>query len=114
MLSPQTARKLALALPEAEEHDHFGSPSFRIRGKIFAQLSSAEKQDKRAILKLAVTDQTALILSDPETFSSVPQWGQYGWTYVRLDSADAGVFADLLRQAWRRVAPKRLVASQER
>src|ERR1700730_13866301 len=32
------ARKLALSLPEADEQDHHGRPSFRVAGKIFATL----------------------------------------------------------------------------
>src|SRR5690349_7953723 len=35
-------RKLALALPEAVEQDHFGRPSFRVRGRIFATLPDSE------------------------------------------------------------------------
>ncbi len=108
MLSPQTARKLALSLPEAEERDHFGSPSFRIGGKIFAQISAGKAGEKRAILKLSLADQTALAMSDPDTFASVPQWGRHGWTYVSLQSVVPAVFEDLLRKSWRHVAPKKL------
>ncbi len=38
MVSPEQARQLALALPEAIEQDHHGRPSFRVGGKIFATL----------------------------------------------------------------------------
>ncbi|MEO6968842.1 MAG: MmcQ/YjbR family DNA-binding protein [Rhodanobacteraceae bacterium] len=107
------ARKLALSLPEAEERDHFGSPSFRVKGNIFAQLSATGKAEQRATLKLPLADQTALILSDLEVFSSVPQWGKHGWTYVRLDGMDATAFKSLLRQAWALVAPKKLTQFSE-
>jgi hypothetical protein len=110
MLSWQAARKFALSLPEAEERDHFGSPSFRVQGKIFAQLSAEDKDEKRAIVKLAVADQSALIMSDPDTFLSVPQWGRHGWTYVLLATANAAMFKDLLWRSWCLVAPKKLSA----
>ena len=113
MLTFDAARKLALSLPEVEEKDHFGSPSFRIRGKIFAQLSAPDKDELRAILKLSVADQTALSLSDPEVFSSVPAWGRHGWTCVQLDGIDAPTFGGLLRTAWMLVAPKKLAASSK-
>ena len=80
MTSWKAAHKLALSLPESEERDHFGSPSFRVKGKIFAQLSSQGKSERRALVKLSAADQAALIMSAPETFSSVPQWGS-----ARLD-----------------------------
>ncbi len=111
MLAWQAAKKLALSLPEAEERDHFGSPSFRVRGKIFAQLSAVGESEARAVLKLPLADQTALVLADPQTFALIPQWGRHGWTYARLDGLDAALFADLLRKSWRQVAPKKLAAA---
>ena len=38
MISPDEARGIALALPEAVEQDHHGRPSFRVGGKILATL----------------------------------------------------------------------------
>ena len=37
-ITPNDARRLALALPEAVEQDHHGRPAFRVGGKIFATL----------------------------------------------------------------------------
>jgi hypothetical protein len=58
MITLEIVRELALALPEVEEHDHWGRPSFRIRGKIFATLWPAEQ---RAMLKLPLAEQAALL-----------------------------------------------------
>jgi len=33
MLDCETVRELALTLPEVEEHDHWGRPSFRVSGE---------------------------------------------------------------------------------
>src|SRR5258708_40046914 len=38
----QEVRRLALALPEAVEQEHWGNPSFRISGKIFATVPDAQ------------------------------------------------------------------------
>lgn len=109
MISREAAHNLALSLPEAEERDHFGSPSFRVKGKIFAQLSSRESNERRALVKLPPADQTALIMSAPETFSSVPQWGHHGWTHIQLATIEPSLLHTLLLQSWRLVAPKKLV-----
>lgn len=45
MISPDEARAEALALPGAVEQDHHGRPSFRVGGKIFATLWSAERMN---------------------------------------------------------------------
>jgi hypothetical protein len=37
-VTPDEARGLALALPEAVEQDHHGRPSFRVGGKLVAGL----------------------------------------------------------------------------
>jgi hypothetical protein len=100
-------RALALALPEAEEHDHFGRPSFRVRGKIFATVLEA---DGRTNLKLPREEHEALVASDPETFGTVT-WGALIRTSVRLDRVDPAELAELVEEAWRGVAPKRLVSA---
>jgi hypothetical protein len=106
MLDCTTVRELALALPEVEEHDHWGRPSFRVKGKIFATLWPDEQ---RAMLKLPPAEQDALIMLDPETFSAVPgTWGQRGSTYVELQTVERPAFQAALKTAWRGVAPKQL------
>jgi hypothetical protein len=106
-MEPEDLRALALALPEAEEHDHFGRPSFRVRGKIFATLLVDER---RTNLKLPREEHEALVASDPETFGTVT-WGSLIRTSVRLDRVDPAELAELVEEAWRTVAPKRLVAA---
>ncbi len=99
-------RALALSLPEAQEVDHFGKPSFRVRGKIFATLWVKEE---RAVLKLSLEEQDSLSQAQPTIFAVTP-WGHQGWTSVELARVDAALFKELLLGAWRRVAPKRVVA----
>jgi hypothetical protein len=38
MVTTDEVRSLALSLPEAVEHDHWGKPSFRVQNKIFVVL----------------------------------------------------------------------------
>ncbi len=106
MIDASNARKLALSLPEAEEQDHRGHPSFRVRGKIFATLWPDEQ---RAVVKLPVADQAALVGGDPKAFS-LNAWSRQGWTNVDLKHVSASQLAALLGLAWSQVAPKKLVA----
>lgn len=105
MISREQARGLALALPEAVEHDHHGRPSFRIAGKIFATQWDEDHMnvmlDEGGILT-AVQDQ-------PETCEEV-WWGKrLAAVRVDLRRADAELLEDLLTDAWERKAPKRLL-----
>jgi hypothetical protein len=109
----QAAHDLAMSLPDAQERDHFGSPSFRVGGKIFAQLSAPDHQPARALVKLSSADQAALKMTDTQTFSSEPSWGRHGWTHVALATVDASMLHDLLWQSWRLVATKKAVAAYQ-
>jgi hypothetical protein len=101
-------RALALALPGVEERDHMGAPSFRVAGKIFAQLADAQAT---GLVKMSLAEQDALRESDPDRFWVPPHWSKFGWTYVRLADTDIAQLRDLLERSWSLVAPKKLVAA---
>jgi hypothetical protein len=109
MTTTDNFRKLALALPEAEERDHRGHPSFCVRGKIFATLWPAEL---RGVLKLAAQDQADLIRTHSKAFS-LNAWSKQGWTDLHLEHVTATECKQLLEEAWRHVAPKKLVKSHD-
>ncbi len=98
---------MALALPETEERDHMGSPSFRVAGKIFAQLSADEDV---ALLKLSLADQDERVLTRAGSFWLPEHWSKFGWTYLRIADVDPNELRTLLEGSWRAVAPKKLGA----
>ena len=107
MSAVHMVRRYALALPEAEEHDHWGKPSFRVGGRIFATLHARER---RAVVKLTRGDQAMSSALRPKAYAPVPSWGHQGWTFVALDAVDGSELRAVLTLAWRTVAPKRLLA----
>jgi len=100
-LTQADARRIALALPEAEEGAHMGHADFRVRNKIFASLP----RRGQVAMKVAPENLDALVRSDPETFKDV--WGGR-WLGVNLDRVSRPVLRDLLEDAWRMTAPKGL------
>jgi hypothetical protein len=111
-------RKLCLALPEAHEVEAWGEPTFRVRNKLFAMYAAAGNHHgtgRPAVwCKAAPGNQTLMIKAAPSRFFVPPYVGPSGWIGVWLDgAADWDELADLLRDAYRLVAPKRLVASLE-
>ena len=104
-------RRIALALPEAEERLTWETDiTFRVRDKIFA--IGGEGAD-RVSIKASLETQAELIDLDPETFASSAYVGRFGWVTVDLDRVDPAVLSGLIREAWRRTAPKRLAATLE-
>ena len=105
MSNVHSLRRIALSLPEAYEQDHFGGPSWRVAKKIFA---SCSPEKNRATLKLDRGQQMILFEVRPETFSPAV-WGALVWTYVELDRIEDDELAELVKLAWRQVAPKALL-----
>jgi hypothetical protein len=106
MASFESIRTMALALPEAVEMDHYGFPSFRVAGKIFATL---RREPVKLMVKLDTEDQRNLTEGHPGIIAPVPgYWGRKGSTFVDYAKADDELVSSLLRMAWAGVAPKRL------
>ena len=111
-------RKLALALPEAHEVEAWGAPTFRVRDKLFAMYAAEgnHHHDGRPAVwvKAAAGNQDLMVRAAPERFFVPPYVGKSGWVGVFLDGApDWPEVAELLRDAWRLTAPKRLLARHE-
>ena len=102
-------RRMALALPEAVEASHMDHPDFRVRKKIFATLGYPDT--RFGTIMLSPQDQDFLIRDRPKAFVPAPgAWGRAGSTSVLLRLAPRKAVAVALEAAWRRRAPKKLVA----
>ncbi|HVM85682.1 MAG TPA: MmcQ/YjbR family DNA-binding protein [Candidatus Binatia bacterium] len=101
-------RKICLALPEAEEKEAWGDPTFRVKDKIFAM----EKRGDGRIsvwFKAPPGSQAVLIGADPASFFRPPYVGHKGWVGMRLDAKpDWKEVAALIRRSYALTAPKKL------
>jgi hypothetical protein len=103
----KAARKIALSLPGATEGDHFGRPSFRVRGRIFTTVP--DPRHLNVFVEPLEVD--GVVQLDPETFAPV-MWGkEVRGAQVNLPLASPDMVRDLMTAAWRRKAPKRLTVS---
>src|ERR1700730_10586962 len=90
------ARALALALPEAQERDHHGRPSFRVGGRVFAALWDPGHMN-------VMVDELGIrtyVERDPQRYAEV-WWGKrLAAVRVRLELVDAAELGELLADAW--------------
>lgn len=102
-------RAIALALPEVEERLTWETDiTFRVRDKIFAIGGEGATS---VSIKASLETQAELLDLDPATFAKSAYVGRFGWITVDLERVDPALLESLLREAWRRSAPKKLASA---
>jgi hypothetical protein len=105
-------RKICLALPEATERSSHGEASFFV-GKQFVSVDDHHHGADRLAFWCAAPPgvQEEMIAENPAQFFRPPYVGHRGWLGVRIDlDPDWAEIAEIVREAYRQVAPKRLLA----
>jgi hypothetical protein len=102
---------IAKALPEVEESTSYGTPSLKVKGKGFARLRS--EAEGGLMLMCQLDEKEALLASGDPAFYTTPHYDGYGSILVDLDRVDPAQLRELIEEAWRERAPKRLRAAFE-
>ena len=109
-------RAFCLGLPGTHEKEtwgdaeHAGDITFRVKDKIYLITG---QQGGSASIRTDKAQQTDLIAAFPDAVFVAPYVGRFGWVKVQLDRLDRGILEEVIRSAWRRTAPKALVADAE-
>jgi hypothetical protein len=106
-------RRICLALPETYEKIAWGSPTFRVKkGKIFAMFGEDHHADGRIALWCPAPRgaQPILVETEPKRFFVPPYVGPAGWIGIILAEVGDRRLAELVRDAFLVVAPKKLAA----
>jgi hypothetical protein len=101
-------RAIALSLPETEERPSYGTPGFRVKDRLFARIR------EEGVLLVRCADESEkefLLRADPGKFFTTPHYDGHASVLVRLSAVDRDELAELLTEAWRVRAPKRLAES---
>jgi hypothetical protein len=109
----ERVRKLCLALPEVTERSSHGEATWFVQDKRVLASMSDQHHDDRVGLVCPAADgaQEILVATQPHKFYRPPYVGGAGWIGVYLDvpEVDWAEIADLLVDAYRLVAPAKLV-----
>ena len=98
---------IGLRLPEVEVSTWFGTPSLKVRGKSMCRMRT--DPDALVLRVIDLGEREALLQGQPDAFFSTPHYDGYPYVLVRLEAVDPGELAELIEDAWRIRAPKRLV-----
>lgn len=110
-------RTICLSLPEVTEVESWGVPTFRVKGKIFAMYASAtthHSSGRPAVWILSISIEQDLVLrARPDRYFKPPYVGPSGWIGAWLDKNPPWAeIEELLKEGWRRRAPKKLLKAQ--
>ncbi|WP_433377163.1 MmcQ/YjbR family DNA-binding protein [Actinoplanes sp. CA-142083] len=105
-------REWALALPGTQEVfvEGWGHPTLRYGDKMFA---AGSPESSHASVKASLEEQAELIAGAPDVYEVAAYTGRYGWVRVDLTKADARELRQVVTEAWRRTAPKRVVKAYD-
>lgn len=109
-------RALCLSLPETTERLSHDTPTWFVRDKRVFVIFSAPPGDAPIAFwcPAPVGVQAALLAAQPARFFAPPYVGPRGWIGVVLDpEVDRNEVGEIVREAYRLVAPKRLVAAMD-
>jgi len=107
-LTFDSVRQIAQTLPGAEESTSYGTPAFKVKGKLFARL---HQDGESLVVGVDFDEREEMMSADPEKFYITDHYLNYPWMLVRLSQVNPDELRDLLIGSWRRVAPKHLAAA---
>ncbi len=94
--------------PGVEVAQSYGTPALKVRGKFMCRLRT--DPDALVLRVIDLGEREALLQGEPRTFFSTPHYDGYPYVLVRLAEVDPVELAELIEDAWRLRAPKRVVA----
>jgi hypothetical protein len=95
--------------PGVEEGTSYGTPSLKVRGKFMCRLRT--DPDALVVRTIDLADRDALVKGDPGVFFITPHYEGYPAVLVRLEAISVDMLAELIEDAWRLQAAKRVVAA---
>jgi len=102
---------IAARFPGIEESTSYGTPSLKVCGKFLCRLRT--NPDALVVRCIDTADADALKLGQPDVFFSTPHYDGWPGVLVRMDVVSVEQLAELIEDAWRLQAPKRVVAAHD-
>jgi hypothetical protein len=90
-------RKIALALPAVEEGTAYGSPAFKVRGKLLACVAIHKSAEPNTLaVRIDFDRRDEMIAEEPGTYYLTPHYVNYPVVLVRLSRIRTDALRDLM------------------
>jgi hypothetical protein len=109
-------RAMCMALPGTHEKEtwgdaeHAGDVTFRVKDRIYVMTGP---DGGGATIRTTIDQQAELLDTFPGLFRSAAYVGRFGWVAVDLGEVDSDLLRGIVEGAWRRTAPKAVVAAYD-
>jgi len=97
-VSFDTVRKIALKIDRAEESTSYGTPAFKVGGKLFAR---QHVEPDWLVVATTFEEREELMAADPEAYFITDHYLKYPWVLVKMSLMDREALGDLVRRAAR-------------
>ena len=102
-----TVKRLGARFPEVEEETSWGTPALKVRGKLMVRL---REDGETLVVRTDFVNRDLLLRTFPDTVFLTDHYRNYPYLLVHLPRVKEAQLGELLEDAWRLLAPKRLVA----
>ncbi|SRR5258708_10367618 len=106
----ETVRRIALSFPGVEKGPSYGTPGFRVKGKFMARFW---EDGKTLVVKCGHAESDFWMQTDPGTFYTTDHYRGYPTVLVRMAKVNEDDLREIIEQAWRLQAPKKLIAEYD-
>jgi hypothetical protein len=102
---------IATRFPEVTEGTSYGTPALRVKDKFICRMRT--NPDALVVRVIDVGDQQALLQGNSDVFFTTAHYDGYPYVLVRLEAVAAAELEELIEDAWRIQAPKRVLKAYD-
>jgi len=105
-------RRICVALPGTTEKLSHGEPTFFVAKKVYAMFANNHHHDGHVAVWIPAAPgfQATLIKTEPKKFFMPPYVGVRGWVGIDLEEIYDEELGLHISEAWRLIAPKKVIA----
>ena len=97
--------RFGTALPGVVESTSYGTPALKVDGKLLVRL---KEDGETLVLRMDFVNRDLLLRAEPDLFFLTDHYLNYPSILLRLPWVSKSRLAELLEDAWRLVAPRRI------
>lgn len=103
-----TARRIALELPFVTEGSSYGTQALKCKGKFMARL---KEDGETLVLRMNIFERPYLLEAEPDVFYITDHYREWPCVLLRLPVVTEPRLREAVLDAWRYVAPPKVVAA---